>query len=122
MGYACHESQQWTWFTEWLQGDGMDKAADIQKYSPGQYGLYRTTVGSDTGKNDFMENITPYPDPTPVPTPSPAPSAPAPTDVRAVKKEEGGQSSWLAAAVLMIVALLIILAAAYAAARKKQGR
>ena len=122
MGYACHESQQWTWFTEWLQGDGIDKASDIQKYSPCQYGLYRTTVGSDTGKNDFMENITPYPDPTPVPTPSPAPSAPAPTDVSAVKKEEGGQSSWLAAAVLMIVALLIILAAAYAAVRKKHGR
>lgn len=24
------------------------------------FGLYRTTVGADTGKNDFMENITPY--------------------------------------------------------------
>lgn len=117
MGYACHASQQWTWFTKWIQGDGITKAADIVKYSPCQYGLYRTTVGGDKEKNDFMENITPYPDPTPEPTPSPEPSVPTPTEIPSEKKE-GGQPPWLIAALLMTAALLIILAAAYAAVRK----
>lgn len=57
MGYACHLSQQNTWFTKWID---KDKAADIKKYSPCEYGLYRTTVGEDAEKNDFLENITTY--------------------------------------------------------------
>lgn len=57
LGYACHYSQQHWWFTGWLN---MDKATDITRYSPCDYGLYRSTVGEDIAKNDFMENITPY--------------------------------------------------------------
>ena len=56
-GYACHLSQQNTWFTKWMN---KDRAADINKYSPCEYGLYRTTVGEDVRKNDFLENITTY--------------------------------------------------------------
>lgn len=56
-GYACHLSQQNTWFTKWMN---KDRAADINKYSPCEYGLYRTTVGEDVRKNDFFENITTY--------------------------------------------------------------
>lgn len=33
------------------------------------FGLYRTTVGNDTGKNDFMENIELYKEPVPEPEP-----------------------------------------------------
>ena len=122
LGYACHESQQWTWFTKWIQGEGISKASDIAKYSPCRYGLYRTTVGSDTGKNDFMENITPYPDPTPEPTPSPLPTAaPTPSESPA-KEEKSGQSPWLTAALLIAAALLITLIAAFSAARKKHKR
>ena len=40
------------------------------KKTPGVYdcqafGLYRTTVGNDTGKNDFLENIILYQEPVP---------------------------------------------------------
>lgn len=47
--YLKHESQQWCWFY----------VSDTYKYSCAKFGLYRTTVGYDTG-NDIMENIIPY--------------------------------------------------------------
>lgn len=59
-GYMCHRSQHWTWFTEWLIGTKskpLESAAQIQYYSPCMYGLYRSTVGDDTLKNDFFEHI-----------------------------------------------------------------
>lgn len=63
-GYPCHESQQWTWFTRWING-AMDqvtihKASQIATYSPCSFGLYRSTVGADVEKNDFLENIETY--------------------------------------------------------------
>ena len=64
-GFKCHESQHWTWFAKWigLKSDwGVKKAADIKDYSPCKYGLYRTTVGADVKKKDFLENIIPYSD------------------------------------------------------------
>ena len=62
LGYPCHESQQYTWFTRWINGKNtkITKATQIETYNPCKYGLYRTTVGEDVQKNDFMENITPY--------------------------------------------------------------
>lgn len=63
IGYPCHESQQWTWFTGWIYGKGgnkITKATEIEKYNPCLFGLYRTTVGADVEKNDFMENIVTY--------------------------------------------------------------
>ena len=33
-------------------------AASIETYSPCNYGLFRSTVGLDTLKNDFFENLT----------------------------------------------------------------
>ena len=65
--YLKHESQQWTWFY----------VDDEYQYSCADFGLYRTTVGNDSGKNDMMENIVSYeeqertPEPTPEPTPTP---------------------------------------------------
>lgn len=62
IGYPCHESQQWTWFTSWINGKHgeITKASQIESYNPGEYGLYRSTVGADVQKNDFMENIISY--------------------------------------------------------------
>lgn len=63
LGYPCHQSQQWTWFTDWINGkDGaaITKATEIETYSPCLFGLYRSTVGADVQKNDFMENIVSY--------------------------------------------------------------
>lgn len=57
MGFACHDSQQDISLADWL---AVEKAADIDTYSPCQYGLYRTTVGPDIAKNDLLEHITPY--------------------------------------------------------------
>ena len=61
-GYPCHKSQQYTWFTRWLNGNNneISKASQITTYNPSQFGLYRSTVGEDILKNDFMENIVSY--------------------------------------------------------------
>ncbi len=61
-GFECHESQHWTWFTRWLYGRNKEitKASQIETYNPCQFGLYRSTVGEDVQKNDFMENIVSY--------------------------------------------------------------
>lgn len=58
-GYKMHESQQWTWFTKWINGvdNSYTKATDIKKYSPTEFGLYRSTVGEDINKNDMFENV-----------------------------------------------------------------
>ena len=60
LGYACHLSQQYTWFTKWLKGSGdsYTSATQIKSYKPTEYGLYRTTVGYDTVGGDFFENLT----------------------------------------------------------------
>lgn len=47
--YKKHVSQQWCWFY----------VSDTYEYSISDFGLYRTTVGEDTG-NDMMEHITSY--------------------------------------------------------------
>ena len=61
-GYPCHESQQYTWFTKWINGktEKITKASQIATYNPSYFGLYRSTVGADVNGNDFMENIVPY--------------------------------------------------------------
>ena len=58
-GYKCHESQQWTWFTAWINGKNntYTKSTDITKYSPNIFGLYYTNVGNDVNKNDMFENV-----------------------------------------------------------------
>lgn len=47
--YEKHVSQQWCWFY----------VDDKYAYSCAKFGLYRTTVGNDTG-NDIMENLVDY--------------------------------------------------------------
>lgn len=58
-GFLCHHSQQWTWFRSWMFGNKgeITKAAEIKKYSPCLYGLYRTNVGLDSVGSDMFENI-----------------------------------------------------------------
>lgn len=61
-GYSKHLSQQWTWFTDWINGknNNYTKATDIKTYSPLKYGLFYSNVGEDIQKNDMFENITYY--------------------------------------------------------------
>lgn len=47
--YLKHVSQQWCWYY----------VDDEYEYSCAKYGLYRSTVGADTG-NDMMENLKSY--------------------------------------------------------------
>ncbi len=112
LGYACHDSQHWTWFTRWLKGDGVNSAADIATYSPCKYGLYRTMVGTDTGKNDFMENITPYQDPTPEPAVTEAPASSAIPDTDTKDPEEAPDNTLLITVLLLAAAAIIIVIAA----------
>lgn len=64
LGYKEHHSQQWTWFTKWINGSNNNykKATEIKTYSPLKFGLYRSLVGEDINKNDMLENITYYKD------------------------------------------------------------
>ncbi len=61
-GYPCHKSQQYTDFTQWLNGynNEITKASQIYSNNPTKFGLFRSTVGADVQKNDFMENIVSY--------------------------------------------------------------
>ena len=58
-GYSKHLSQQYTWFTNWLNGKNgsYTSATQIDKYNPAYWGLYYTSVGEDINKNDLFENI-----------------------------------------------------------------
>ncbi|MDD6199763.1 MAG: PIG-L family deacetylase [Firmicutes bacterium] len=62
LGYPCHKSQQYTWFTRWINGSSgeITKASQIETYSPCRFGLYHSTVGADVTGGDFLENIVPY--------------------------------------------------------------
>lgn len=55
LGFPCHVSQlsYYSWYFA-----GMNSAADIAEFSPREFGLYRSTVGGDKAKNDFLENLT----------------------------------------------------------------
>ena len=59
--YSCHKSQQYTWFTTWARGANRQftKASQITSYSPCRFGLYRTSVGTDTGIGDMFEHLEP---------------------------------------------------------------
>ena len=61
-GYTHHVSQRESWVTNWINGKNFEitKASQISKYSPCEYGLYYSTVGLDTGKNDMFENLISY--------------------------------------------------------------
>lgn len=54
-GYPAHRSQ-YSGFA-WYFADH-DTAESIRKFSPCDYGLYRSTVGEDVQKNDLFENLT----------------------------------------------------------------
>ena len=58
-GYAKHLSQQYTWFTAWLNGNNNQYTSykQIAKYNPAYWGLYKTEVGPDVKKDDLFENI-----------------------------------------------------------------
>lgn len=59
VGFPCHKSQLTsTSFSDWVYGPEGEITSvwDIAEYNPCYYGLYRSTVGPDILKNDFMEN------------------------------------------------------------------
>lgn len=57
LGFVCHETQylDFAWYIAYPT-----KATEVAKYSPCDYGLYRTTVGPDAAGGDFFENVTTY--------------------------------------------------------------
>ena len=62
LGFPCHISQQYDLYTHWLYGEDtpITRATEIKDWSPCAFGLYRSTVGEDVEKNDFMEHLTSY--------------------------------------------------------------
>ncbi len=70
--FKCHISQLDTVFYDWVFGSSKDPvrcAADIEEHSPLRFGLYRSTVGEDSGSGDVFENLRAYSDPEPEPEP-----------------------------------------------------
>ena len=66
-GFSFHKSQHWTWFYNWMygpEGARYTAASQITSYSPCNWGLWRTTVGTDTTP-DLFEHIEFYPKPEP---------------------------------------------------------
>lgn len=60
-GFPCHISQQYDLYVNWIyDGGNITQASQIQQWNPCYFGLYRSTVGEDVEKNDFMENLTSY--------------------------------------------------------------
>lgn len=61
-GFLCHDSQQYTWFRRWLNGNNgeITRADQIDTHSPCKFGLFRSLVGEDVEKNDFFENQLSY--------------------------------------------------------------
>lgn len=59
LGYKEHLSQQYTWFTRWINGNKnqITKASEITTYSPLEYGLYYSTVGYENEDNNMFYNI-----------------------------------------------------------------
>lgn len=60
LGYAEHDSQQYTWFTDWLKGKNNEytKATDIKTYSPTKFGLYYSKNGNyETLDNDLFYDV-----------------------------------------------------------------
>lgn len=99
-GFPCHASQygDFAWYFR-----GADRAAEVAKYSPCYYGLYRSTVGEDTDKGDFFENLEAYfqqPAPTepPLPVQAAPPSAtqpPAQPQPEPEKPDAAGEKAWI---------------------------
>lgn len=53
-GFPCHASQikDFAWYFR-----GADLASQVEQYSPCQYGLYQTSVGTDAEGGDFFEHL-----------------------------------------------------------------
>lgn len=107
-GFACHASQT-AWFS----------VKDSGKNDCRQFGLAYTTVGPDTAKNDFFENVVWPPEPTPEPTPAPTPAPTA--EPQPEPAAPSGGLVWIAAAVLGVLAL-VLLVLAFAARRRAVRR
>ena len=62
-GFPCHVTQKYPinyWMTHMGYKNASTKASELTTYSPCKFGLYRSTIGEDVAKNDFMENIVSY--------------------------------------------------------------
>ena len=57
IGYPCHESQYADFYWYYVE---YKTAAELPRYNPCYYGLYRSLVGEDVQKNDFFENVICY--------------------------------------------------------------
>ena len=120
--YLQHVSQQWCWFY----------VSDEYEYSCADFGLYRTTVGNDTG-NDMLENITTYEEQEKLAKEAAekesiesskaaeeASIAKEQQEIKAAHKETSKRK--VSVAVIVIIVVIIIGAAAFGYVRLQQSR
>lgn len=124
-GFPCHASQikDFAWYFR-----GADRAADVEKYSPCQYGLYQTSVGEDTGKGDFFEHLEDYrkkPEPT-EPAPETVPSLPSTEPALSTAQPESeevrgaGNENWILVPAVGTVVLTVLTVCLSAPAAKEK--
>ena len=91
--------------------DGYDDYGDPSgyEYSFAKFGLYRSTVGEDTG-NDMMEHLTPYAEQAPevITEPTEETSEEETTAEPSVKPQPSGVKKWLKIALIIVAVLIVI--------------
>ncbi|MBR3004699.1 MAG: PIG-L family deacetylase [Lachnospiraceae bacterium] len=106
--YRKHLSQQWM---DFYVSDGYDDYGDPSgyEYSFAKFGLYRSTVGEDTG-NDMMEHLTPYAEQAPevITEPTEETSEEETTAEPSVKPQPSGVKKWLKIALIIVAVLIVI--------------
>ncbi|MGM9627604.1 MAG: PIG-L family deacetylase [Faecousia sp.] len=128
LGFPCHKSQyqDFVWYFT-----GAETAAEVSKFSPCQYGLYRSTVGRDREKNDLFENLTAHSASIEEPT------VPTEETIAALSKETGAatvpwetlqqpdkksQSTWHPAFFLLLLPFLAVAAIAWKRCTKNKRK
>ena len=128
LGFPCHKSQyqDFVWYFT-----GAETAAEVSKFSPCQYGLYRSTVGWDREKNDLFENLTAHSASIEEPT------VPTEETIAALSKETGAatvpwetlqqpdkksQSTWHPAFFLLLLPFLAVAAIAWKRCTKNKRK
>lgn len=100
--FLCHISQLSTRYKTWLLGDDEKpilNSHDFIKYSPREYGLWKTTVGADKKKTDFYENIVLLKDKKTDPPPPAATSAEESTEEETTFEETAEEETVAASTV-----------------------
>ncbi len=117
-GYLRHESQQWM---DYYVSDGIDDDGYMAPYPCTRFGLYRSTVGMDTG-NDIMENLVPYDVQEEQARQETSVEETSEQETTKAEKEKKKVSPILIIIIIVIVIIIVVLLLLVMKAKKEQAR